>query len=298
VTLDAAVIQIKAIVRHLYAQDRASVPKVFHSEANKELLRRYWATEYQHRDLVDVKSARNDFERALAAIGKFSLIAATKEQLQGAVAKFAKGNKQRRLVERLNTLLKFCSRDFKLHKDRPVRHLVKFVTLADFKILAAQISDKPTRLLVEAAFYTGCRAGELFALNDMSLRGTVRLQVLRQVDRDGLLRETKTRRYREVNIIMVGVESVKKWCAFKDKQGLRHLKLSKIVARACKAAGLPVITFHDLRHSYAIHCFSKGLKLKDVADSLGNSVTVCEQHYLGYLPFDDGIDVAKLLASE
>jgi len=296
INVESADVQVREVVKKLYDSDTAKF-KISHCEANKVLFDQFWAAEYQHRDLVDVQSAINDFKRALDAVGTLSLISSKREELQAKVAKVGKGNKQRRIVERLNTLLKFCRRDFKLRKDRPVRHVVNFITLTQLRLICAKIVDVEQKLLVETAFFTGCRAGELFALTSVSVKGN-RLAVNGQMDRALDSRDTKTRRGRNADIIVVGLRSVKKWCAVSDKEKLRGLKLSAIVGHACRAAGVPVITFHDLRHSYAVHCFTKGVSLGRVAISLGNSQAVCERHYLPYLPVDDGANVAKLLASE
>lgn len=43
------------------------------------------------------------------------------------------------------------------------------------------------------------------------------------------------------------------------------------------------LTYHDLRHSYAIRLLSKGIILDLVAQSLGNSSAVCQEYYSGYV---------------
>ena len=93
-------------------------PKVVHNSANRDLLEKFWKDEYEHRDLVDFESSKNDFKRAIEVAGPLSLYSASREDLQKEIAKHAKGNKQRRVVSRLNTLLKYIQRNVKLRKDK------------------------------------------------------------------------------------------------------------------------------------------------------------------------------------
>ncbi len=75
------------------------------------MLEKFWKDEYDHRDLVDCESSKNDFKRAIEVAGPLSLYSASRDELQKEIAKHAKGNKQRRVVSRLNTLLKYIQRN-------------------------------------------------------------------------------------------------------------------------------------------------------------------------------------------
>jgi integrase len=47
--------------------------------------------------------------------------------------------------------------------------------------------------------------------------------------------------------------------------------VSKLFKRLSKAAGLPPIRLHDLRHSHATHCLEAGVHAKVVSERLGHS---------------------------
>jgi len=65
------------------------------------------------------------------------------------------------------------------------------------------------------------------------------------------------------------------------------------MAAACKAASIPPITFHELRHSYASQLIMGGVPMLVVANNLGHTDTrMCERHY-GHLTtsyMDDAIE--------
>jgi len=67
------------------------------------------------------------------------------------------------------------------------------------------------------------------------------------------------------------------------KQAMRKpSRGSKVMRAACKAANVPEITFHDLRHCYAIHLLRLGRELTDVALALGDGMEVTQRYYTGF----------------
>jgi integrase len=62
--------------------------------------------------------------------------------------------------------------------------------------------------------------------------------------------------------------------------------------RACRAAGVPGVRFHDLRHTFASTLLSRGVSVKAVADWLGHSsATITLSTYAHLMPADE--DVAR-----
>ncbi len=57
------------------------------------------------------------------------------------------------------------------------------------------------------------------------------------------------------------------------------------------------LTFHALRHCYAINLLTKGVSMSLVAQSLGNTLSVCQQHYLGFELTNDSIAAIKSIIS-
>ena len=69
-------------------------------------------------------------------------------------------------------------------------------------------------------------------------------------------------------------------------------KINKRFKSACRAVFKDKskhCKWHDLRHSYAIFLLTKGVPIQLVAQSMGNSVSVCEKHYAGFVLTDVGI---------
>lgn len=293
--LETCILLAKEVLASLYKEIEKTKPKVVHNSANRDLLEKFWKDEYDHRDLIDFESSKNDFKRAIEAVGALSLYSATREQLQKEIAKHAKANKQRRLVTKLNALLKYIKRDVKLRKDRKHQEDVLHLSEPDFKKILPFIQDETIKLLAQVAFYTGCRTGECFAIVPNNIKSNI-LQVPFQIDREGNKRDTKNRISRRAFIIEAGRPKVKEWAAL-DKSDYRGVRASQAVAMACQKAfpndRSKWITFHDLRHSYAIHLLSKGVSLSLVAQSLGNSVVVCQQHYAGFTLADESIDAIE-----
>lgn len=294
-------VQVREIVQQLYAKNSEEKMRNVHNFDNMDLLTKFLKHEYEDKDIVDFNSARNDYLRALNAVGEHSLYSASKEVLQKQINSKFKGNKQRRIVSRLNTIFKFIKRDISLRKDKENQTLVKYLSEADFLEILSKIQNPTVKVLCRIAFYSGCRLGEIFALNQTSLRGH-RLQVYNQIDRHNVRRETKNRKLRIAYLFKQGIGDVQAWIKIKEKESYRKLKLASIVRKACKA-NFPDepekwINFHDLRHSYAINLLSNGVSLGLVAQSLGNSIVVCQKHYVGFVMTDDSISRIDSLLNE
>lgn len=283
---------VREIVSQLYAKHSDEKTRNVHNFDNMDLLTKFLKHEYDDKDIVDFNSARNDYLRAINAVGEFSLYSSSKEVLQKQINSKFKGNKQRRIVARLNTILKFIKRDVTLRKDKPNQILVKYLTEDEFYEMLNFVSDEDIKLVCRLAFYSGCRTGEIFAITSTSLKSSC-LQVINQIDRVQNRREIKNRINRLAYLLTQGRVDVANWIKLKEKSKLRNLKFADIVKNACKKA-FPDnpdkwVTFHDLRHSYAINLLSKGVSLGLVAQSLGNSVVVCQKHYTGFVMTDDSI---------
>lgn len=291
-TLDACTLLAKEVLIQLYKELNRSNPKIVHNSANRDLLEKYWEDEYSHRDLIDVESSKNEFKRAVEAVGSLSLYTATREDLQRQISKSVKGNKQRRIVSRLNALLKFIQRGIKLRKDKRNQTEPAHLSLVDFQKMIKFIEDSDFKLLCEVAFYSGLRIGEIFAITPKAVKDNIIL-VQAQIDRDGVRRETKNRIYRKAFVIKEGRTLINEWCKV-DASKLRNIRASSLVRTACKKAfpsdKTKWIKFHDLRHSYAVHLLSSGVSLSLVAQSLGNSIVVCQAHYAGFTLADESIN--------
>ncbi len=306
ITAEQAFSKVKELVKTLYLERDKSKPQIVHMAANYAVLNKYWKDKYSDRDLIDSESMKNDIRRAIAAVGKYSLISASKDQLQKNVNLYfkEKPNLQRRAVTRLNQLLIFLGRGFTLNKVRERMNDVSHLSLREWRKVSKYIDEDSFHILCWVAFTTGLRLGEIFAITDSNIHWTRKyIKVTRQVDSNFIKRETKTRRDRRAFFINEGAIWLEKWVDLpkKEKDRIRNLNHARKLQKACMAVYTEqdkIIKFHDLRHSYAVHLLSNEVPLAFVAQSLGNSHKVCEKYYLGFVLADESINtISRIMAN-
>lgn len=279
--------QVLSIVKELREKERPR-PENVYLDANLDILEKFWQKYYSRRRIDESSriSARCSFRRALAAVGDLDLASASVEKIQQKVDRFSH-RKQRRLVKDLNALLKFTGREERLERNPDEPPYVSHLTFEEFEKVASQIDDEAIRIIFYVAFTTGMRLGEIFGAGTYNADGQC-VPVFSQINFRGERTQTKTRVKRFAAVDPIGISWVKKWLALdpKVKQAIRSLKFSEITKRACRKVfphdSEKWCRFHDLRHSYAIHCLSKGVPIDLVALSLGNSVQVCQKYYVGF----------------
>lgn len=262
---------------------------------NYSIAERYWNARYSKKRLVDPKSARYDLQRAIVAIRGASLLTATEDDFLTQLSRYS-GQKHRRIVRVLNSLLKWLKRDIILHPDKKQHLRVNFITEIQLNKLCNSIHKKELVLLTKMAFYTGCRIGELMALeeNNLNLIGKT-LHVFEQIDRHGKRKTTKTNKSRNAYIYQKGVDIYQEWVSVKHSVLESNRLKTQWLRSACRRSGIPVIKFHDLRHSYAISLFRKGVSVSWVALQLGASNQVTEEYYIGHIVADDVISAIDRL---
>lgn len=191
---------------------------------------------------------------------------------------------------------------------------------AELRILLAGVADHPLGPLVTVAATTGLRQGELLGLTwaDVDIEGrtlAVRRSLARAwVMKDGervagwALQEPKTPRSRRtVNLPTAAVAALEQrhaaqalehqaaGTAWQDTMGLvftdivgrplHGYDIGHEFPRILKAAGLPSVPFHGLRHSAATAMLAAGVPLRTVADVLGHStITITADTYAAVVP--------------
>ena len=274
--------------------------KVFHSE-NAKILDNYWQSTYEHKDQVDKDSMRTDLNRAVSALGEYSLASASKQEIQAALKKSLgeTPNLQRRACARLDQILKFIGRDFTLDKMREEYLEVRYCTYREMIQITDKIEDEGFKLLCRVAFSTGARLGECFAIEPRDFNGKM-LQITTQIDKYDKRRQTKNRKRRNALVIKKGRPFLVEWIKLdrSEKNRLRHLKHARLFKVATdKAIPGKELVFHDLRHSYAIHLLERGNGLDSISRFLGNSALVCEKYYLGFVATDMTVEMADEITS-
>ena len=140
-----------------------------------------------------------------------------------------------------------------------------YLTLAQVKQLTEHCSEQ-VRAAVWMSLFTGCRRGEILALKAEDIgRDTITIQA----------GNTKTLRTRTVPII----PPLRPWLKHVPLQ-INFEGLKSGFRRAREAAGMPEVTFHDLRRSCGTLLIQKGVELHVVSKLLGHtSTTVTEKVY-------------------
>lgn len=293
-SLDAAMAQLHDLRRRLYLKDKERPLKPLTHSENLKLFEAYWKDEYSDRDLIAPRSMRNDILRSLEAIGPLSLLTASRQELYQRLSE-APANKQRRMAARLNQLLKYAKREFRIRLKKPEHLEVRYLSFDDFIILRRHLPH-PIDKLSTIAFASGCRVGEIFALDETSLKQGFKLWVPAQLDSAGRRRATKNRIARHTLLFPFGRDALSSWLAIPEKERLiyRNAPHAKILKKAAKELWKTEprkhVCFHDLRHSFAIFCLSQGIVKDRVAELLGDSLIVVERFYTGFTITDENID--------
>lgn len=140
-----------------------------------------------------------------------------------------------------------------------------FLTPAQVRKLAEHCVE-PVQAAIWIALYTGARRGEILAMRPEDIgRDTLTIHA----------RNTKTLRSRVIPI----VKPLRPWLEYlplpyKDYEGLKSG-----FQRGRKAAGMPGVRFHDLRHSTASILLAAGADLYTVSKILGHASIATTQRY-------------------
>jgi integrase len=152
--------------------------------------------------------------------------------------------------------------------------------------------------LVRVAADAGLRRGELVAMRwrDVDFAGR-KITVRRSLSGDTELRSTKSRRFREVPLPDQAAAALDRLSrrgefggpddyVFANRFGRRldPSALRRRFERACDAAGLETLRFHDLRHTYGSLLVAGGIDLASVKAAMGHSRITTTERYLHARP--------------
>ena len=143
-------------------------------------------------------------------------------------------------------------------------------------------ADGEFRNLVQAALLTGCRFGELAALQVRDFNpdaGTLHIRTSKSgKGRHVVLHEEGIEFFRELTIDRAGIELLLRKA---DGNPWGKSNQTRPMAEACARAKIePAANFHALRHTYASHAAMAGAPLLVVAKNLGHADTrMVEKHY-------------------
>lgn len=206
---------------------------------NDKVLTKYWEKNYEHRPIKNNSkhSARHDLRRAIDALGPLSIVSATKEQIESAIYNSDFDNpKQRRIVARLNQILKFLQReDVKLRLPKKVRKSVNYLTVSEFAKVLEDEKREEIKTLYKVCFYTGARLGEAFHLSTADLSPCKKfVQINYQMTDDGKKAEPKWGSSRPAYIFSEGIAALEKWNEDKKKIDISRTAVSARFRRSCQ----------------------------------------------------------------
>lgn len=154
---------------------------------------------------------------------------------------------------------------------------------------------------VELALATGCRRGELLALEWSDVNWTARsISVSKSVEqtRAGLrIKCTKGKRPRMFTLPVIAIEALQSQklvthgrLIFPDEVGdyLKPDLVSQLIVRRIRKAGIPDASLHSLRHAHATNLLSRGVPLPVISARLGHAnPNVTARIYCHALALDD-----------
>lgn len=294
--------KVQVVLKQQYAlRDRTRKKPAF-TTGNMRLLERMWQEKYTKRRLRRMKRPEKswaDLQRAIEAAGARPLDTCDLEELADHLdEKFGDTpRKHARRITWINSILSWLGRPPLEQLEDWGRPRVKYLTEAEFQRVRDQLPDGFAQMLCTIAFYTGLRIGEIFAVRPEAVRSgylVVESQMSEQEDAGKKkITSTKTGVTREAFVPDAVRPIVQKWAELSEvrREENRDRRWSAIVANACRKAmkkpgepvdGMKVLTFHALRHCNAIWLLGKGANIHEVAQHLGNAVTVTERYYSGF----------------
>lgn len=163
-------------------------------------------------------------------------------------------------------------------------------------------ADPEWRAMVLVGLRTGLRIGELLALRWQDVDLVAGRLVVRRALSGKKIESPKNNRTREVPLSDAAVRALKAHrhlrseLVFADDTG--HIR-TRTACRwplwsACKRAGLRLVGWHTLRHSFASHLVMRGAPLKAVQELLGHSDITMTMRYAHLSP-DARRDAVRLL---
>ena len=157
---------------------------------------------------------------------------------------------------------------------------IRFLTSVEAKSLV-EASSPDLRLLVQAALLTGCRYGELKAM-EVSAFDSKNESIFIPKSKNGEARHVllNAEGMRFFNQITDGRTAKERVFLRSNGRPWKDSEQKRPMDAACESAGLEQVTFHILRHTYASQLAMNGAPMKFIADQLGHKSTrITERHY-------------------
>lgn len=168
-----------------------------------------------------------------------------------------------------------------------------FLSFEEAERLVAGADAGQWRTMMLVAMRTGLRCGELRALqwSDMDLVAAT-IRVKRNATIGGKLKTPKSNRFRDVPLSADALAALKShrhlrgafvFCTDSERMLLEH-ECKHPCRRAAKRAGLRVVYWHVLHHTFASHLAMRGAPAKTIQELMGHASLAQTQRYMHLSP--------------
>jgi integrase len=168
----------------------------------------------------------------------------------------------------------------------------RFLSVEESQRLLAGAENVFWYALILCALHTGMRIGELCALDWSDINWERRTITISRAVVEGVMGSPKNNR---VRIVPMTKDLYDLFYAHRKPSGLifpgpdgNHMRKSswpwKALTRACKRAGLPVIGWHVLRHTFASHLTAESVPMKATQMLLGHASIQMTERYAHLAP--------------
>jgi integrase len=225
--------------------------------------------------------ARCGYLEVAKLLPRVDLQTATVKEVQEALANLPR-EKQRKVITRINTLWAWAGRPTqqKVPLPRKPKREVQALPLRDLKDFIKTLPS-PLGLYAIAAFGTGARPGEVFAMTKDDLRhGGTHIWIDKTWDQTYQAVDTKNGKTGAAFVIKECREALVGWLEVPVEVKKRWWRKSAHAQPFIQATG------HDpyiLRHSYARHMLSKGASLTDLRMWMRSDMKTIEDYYLKWV---------------
>lgn len=193
------------------------------------------------------------------------------------------------------------------HESRGLTSTILSITKDQYDILRKHFRNEAYLLAFDVLFWSGCREGEMLALQPKDLTDTDELKIYKTYRRKngqdilGPTKNSKKGGNRNVPIPHWLAEEFRSYCSklygLTPDERVFYMtctSLNKELTRCTRIASLPDIRVHDLRHSHASLCIELGYSALLVAKRLGDTVPVVMKTYAHLYPNKQAELVSKL----
>jgi integrase len=158
---------------------------------------------------------------------------------------------------------------------RPPRERRRTYTEAEYRLFRQSVGDEAHKVLFDLLYYGGLRRGEAMALTPSDLSGSA-VQVTKTYTARKITDPKTAASERSVELPKSVAQELKAMAARTRPgerifEGTSYSTVKRRLAKAARAAGLPEIRVHDMRHSHITNMLYDGFTPQGIARRVGHS---------------------------